>query len=555
MKKKIITFLVIVAVLVGIVGFWNWQRNTYSKEDLKLEILGQDQTTLGEEVEYIVKYKNNGNFRVENPQLIFDPPENSISDGKVLGRQTLGAEKLGDAIYPGEEKTVSFKMRLFGKEGETKIAKAILSYQPKNLKSKNESSTSFTTTIKSVPLTFEFDLSSQIEAGENFRFRINYFSNVNYPLTDLRVQIDYPSGFEFSESVPKAIDKNEWDIPVLNKSEGGKIEIAGSLSAEIGDAKIFRAQLGIWQDGQFIPLKDVEKGVELVKPSVYVRQEINKNPQYSASAGDWLHYEIYFKNIGDDELTNLFIINKLEGEALDFQTLKSDMGAVQAGDNSVIFDWRKISKLQYLAPLEEESVDFWIKVKDDLGNVKNPTLRNKIFIGQVKEEFITKISSKLEVSQKGYFQDEAFGNSGEMPPKVGQPTTYTIVWQAKNYYSDVKNARVKAVLPPQSSLTGNIFPEEAATKFVFDSESREVSWSAGDMEKGVGLSGPGPSIAFQISFIPTQSQIGQSPEIIGEATISGEDSWTDATLEGKSPAVTTALPDDPTINNDMKKVQ
>jgi hypothetical protein len=555
-KRRTFSFIIgILVILIITITFLNWRKNIYSKEVLKLEILGPAEVTLGQEVEYVVKYKNNGNFRLEDPELVFQPPENSIKDEKIFERQILGKDQLGEAIYPGEEKSIPFKMQLLGKEGEVKIANASLSYQPKNLKARYTSTTSFTTTIKSVPITFEFDLPSKVEVNKDFVFRINYFSNLDFLLTDLRCQIEYPSGFEFIESTPKSLEKTEWVIPVLNKSQGGRIEIKGTITGEIGEAKIFKAKLGIWKEGEFILLKEAERGVEMTKLSLYLRQEINGNPQYIAMSGDWLHYEIYFKNIGDEELNNLSLINKLEGEAFDFQTIKSDLGITRPGEDSVVFDWARVPKLQYLAPMDEGKVDFWIKLKDDLGNVKNPILQNRVFIGQLKEEFLTKISSKLEIVQKGYFEDEIFGNSPPLPPKVGGTTTYTIIWQVKNYYSDVKNAKVKATLPSQVSLTGKIFPEEMASKFAFDSQSKEIVWSIGDLEREMGISKPPLTLAFQIAFSPDESQKGQTPEIIGEAKISGEDSWTESEIKAIFSAITTALPDDPTMTKEKGIIQ
>jgi hypothetical protein len=554
--NKFFSFLIILAVIAGVAGFiWNWQENIYSKGDIRLEILVHQEADLGQEVEYIVRYKNNGNFRLDNPELIFEAPEYSLSEGEIFERKILGLEDLGAAIYPGEEKTFSFKMNLLGKEGDIKIVRASLSYQPKDLKAKYESSSSFTTQIRSVPITFDLDLPSKIGSGKDFNIKINYFSNIDYLLTDLRCQIEYPVGFEFIESTPKSIEKTDWDIPVLNKAEGGRIEIVGNLSGDIGEARVFKAKLGIWKDGEFILLKEITKGVEIVEPLLYLRQEINGNPQYVTFPGDWLHYEIYFKNIGDEDLDNLFMVSTLEGESFDFQTIRSDSGSHQSGDNSIVFDWRNIPKLQYLAPLEEGKVEFWIKVKDDLGNVKNPTLKNKVFVGQAKEEFVTKISSKVEITQKGYFEDEVFGNSGPLPPEVGRSTTYTIMWQVKNYYSNIKDAKVKAVLPKNVELTGEIFPKDEIEKFTFDSDSREIVWSVGDLERGVGASGETLTLAFQIFFRPDESQRGQTPEIIGGARIMGEDSWTETIIQGSAPAVNTLLPDDPTVEEEMGVVK
>jgi len=555
MKLNLAKIFILILFLTGALFYWTFRKNIYSKEVLKLEILGPSEVTIGKEVEFIVKYKNNGDFRLEEPELIFEPPENSLKDGQIAKREILKQEKLGVAIYPGEENSFSFKVRIFGKEGETKVARATMSFRPKNLKAKYSVSTSFSTQIKSVPITFEFDLSSKIETTKEFSFKLDYFSNLDFPLTNLRIQVEYPKSFEFFSSNPQSIEKTEWEIPVLNKGEGGRIEIRGKILGEIGKVEMFKARLGILKENQFVILKEIEKGVEIVKPSIFLRQEINGSPEYVATPGEWLHYTIYFKNIGDEEMKNLALISKLEGEAFDFQTIKSDLGECKPGDDSVIFDWRRVPKLQYLAPREEGKVDFWIKLKDNLGNVQNPILKNKIFILHMKEEFVTKISSKIEVSQKGFYYDEVFGNSGPIPPKVGEVTTYTILWQVKNYYSNVKNAKVRAKIPEYVSLTGKIFPEEMASKFSFDPQSREIVWSLGDLEKGKGVFTPPLSIAFQIAFLPTQSQKGQTPEIIGEIKISGEDSWTGKILEATSTSINTTLPDDPQIKPEMGIVQ
>jgi hypothetical protein len=550
--SKTTIFFIFFAVLIVLGGFfWYWQGNIYSKEAVRLEILGPSDITLGDEVEYIVKYKNSGDFRLDDPELIFEFPEYSVKDEEMLDRQVLDSDELGQAIYPGEERSFSFRARPLGKEGDIKIAKAYLSYQPKNLKARYESVSSLTTRIKSVPISLDFDLPSKAESAKDFTFKLNYFSNADYLLTNLRIQIEYPTGFEFISSSPKSLEKTDWQLPILNKSEGGRIEVSGNISGQIGDARIFKAKLGTWKDGEFILLKEASRGLEITKLSIYLRQEINNNPQYVALPGDWLHYEIYFKNIGEEDLKNLFMVSQLDSEALDFNTIKSDFGVNQQGDNSIVFDWRKVSQLQYLIPKQEGKVDFWIKVKDELGNVKNPTITNKVFIGQIKEEFVTKISSKIEVAQKGFFSDEVFGNSGPIPLRVGQPTTFTIMWHITNYYSDIGNARVKAVLPQGVELTGEIFPEEKISDFSFDSESREVVWAVGDVEREVGITKPVLTIAFQIRFIPLEIHKNQKPNIIGEATITGEDSWTEAIIQATSPAVNTTLPDDPTVEADL----
>lgn len=547
MRNKFILSIVIIAALAGILGFWHYQRNSYSKDILKLEILGPDEADATREVEYAVKYKNNGNITLQEPRLTFEYPENSIMEqGKSLRQEIV----LND-IYPGQEQTFNFKGRLLGKEGDIKIAKASLSYKPKNLNAKYESDTSHAIKIKSVPLTLEFDLPSKIESGAELDFNLNYFSNSDYPLSGLGIKIEYPSDFDFVSASPKTLGENEWDIGLLNKAEGGRIEITGNLKGNADENKMFKAQLGSWQSGTFVVLKESIRAVTIVTPSIYISQQINGNPQYVASPGDVLHYEIFFKNIGEEPFRNSFLVAKLEGVAFDFQTLKAPFGEFEVGDNSIIFDWRKVSDLRFLDAHKEGRIEFWINLKEDWlvsgSQDINPVIRNKVYLSQVSQEFITKVNSEIEVAQKGYYQDEVFGNSGPIPPEVGRATTYTVIWQVKNYYNDVNNMQMKAVLGQGVSLTGRIFPQDAV--LTFDSNSREVIWKLDSLAAGKGVLDAGPSVAFQIAFSPAILQKGKIPNLIGKAAITGEDQFTGQIIKGEAAAINTTLPDDTTVEN------
>ena len=193
-------------------------------------------------------------------------------------------------------------------------------------------------------------------------------------------------------------------------------------------------------------------------------------------------------------------------------------------------------------PQEENKVEFWVNLKSDyeIPSLSGQlTVKNNVYLNQVTEEFVTKVNSKLVVDQKGFFQDEIFGNSGPIPPQVGQTTTFTINWQAKNYYNEVRNVKVKVVLPQDVQLTGKIFPEDS--RMTFDSLSREIVWEAGDLQVGQGVLNPAPNISFQVSLIPNFFQPSQSYDILGPVQITGEDVWTGNIAETILPALNTSV--------------
>ena len=94
MNKKILFIALFLVILIGSVTYWFYLQSTFSKEILRLEILGSDTAKVGDEITYTIKYKNNGNTVLENPKLIFYMPDNSLTeDGKTIINQKIFKEK------------------------------------------------------------------------------------------------------------------------------------------------------------------------------------------------------------------------------------------------------------------------------------------------------------------------------------------------------------------------------------------------------------------------------------------------------------------------------
>ena len=365
-------------------------------------------------------------------------------------------------------------------------------------------------------------------------FSVNYFSNLDYPLADLRIKLEYPSGFQFLEGQPLSIENNEWIIPILNKAEGGRISIKGQVSGSVGDSKLFKAQLGFWKNDKYILLKETSKATFLTEASIYITQFINNSPQYIPHAGGLLHYEIFFRNVGSEALEDLSMLVKLDGNAFDLDTIKSDTGKFNTGDNFIIWSKRESEGLQLLDVNQEGKVEFWVELKNDwpLANNSgfNQIIRTKISIGQTNEEFSSKVSSKLALNSEVVFRDESyFNNSGPYPPQVGEYSTLTVFLGVKNYFNEVKNVKLKAVLPRYVDLTGQISPSDS--KLVFDQQSREMIWNVGDLEVGKGILIKGPELAFQVRIKPDIDMPIIS--ILENVVISGDDQFTGSAIEEK----------------------
>src|SRR5581483_4222813 len=177
-------------------------------------------------------------------------------------------------------------------------------------------------------------------------------------------------------------------------------------------------------------------------------------------------------------------------------------------------------------------------IPDDQKN--NVSVTNTVQAADISEVFATQINSKLSLSQTGYYSSQqGIQNSGPIPPQVGSATTYTIVWQLKNLFDDASNIKVRAVLPPNVSLTSQVSPASQLSNVSFDNVSREMVWSVGSLPATQSA-----SLAFQVSLLPADPQRGTVATLIGQASVFGEDRTTGATIKTTVSGVNTSLPDD-----------
>lgn len=551
--------LILVVVFLIIAGLMIWRGLiSFDKNKVKLEILGPERIVSGDEATYTVKYNNNTNVALQELKLVFYYPEGSLPlEGQDL-TQTIDLDDLGK----GKENQIEFKARIIGLKGSEKTARAKLSYQPSTISSRFENQAEFSTEIISVPLVLDFDLPERLVSGQSFTFALEYLNQAEVNFEDLRLQIEYPIGFNFQSSEPQPLEKdNLWSIGDLMAGEEGKIFINGIIDGQEGDIKSFQAKLGILKEGQFIPYTEAIEALQISVSPLFVSQAVNERTDYIAKAGEVLKYKIKYRNTTDIGIKNVIITAHLEGQALDLTSLKLEEGSF---DNQLIaWNAGNLPELEFLEPFEQGEIRFSVKIKDPLP-IKNYADKNFIITNTVKidsseapislvniqisgqSQLVTKIASQMTLDAKGYFNDDLIKNSGPIPPKVGETTTYTIKWQLSNTSNDLKDVRVVASLPPHVKWMNKIEPASADLKY--QSQTGQLVWSVGLLPAATGILLPVKQVAFQVAITPSLVHVGNLVELIGKSRATDEDSFTGLKLESSDKPIDTNLPDDLTIS-------
>ena len=263
-----------------------------------------------------------------------------------------------------------------------------------------------------------------------------------------------------------------------------------------------------------------------------------------------IDYSINYRYLTRSQGNNPIVIAKLSGKMFDLSSLEiGDDGQLDARTNAI--NWKLADGVQ------SGSVNFSIKTKDQYP-IRRIGDRN--FVLKVESQFEdsvhatisrseTKIIGQVEIEVKGYFRD-AKGkvvNSGSLPPQVGQSTEFSIHWDITNYATDVSDIRVTTRLPSYVEFVG--VKSKTSGSFSFDEDSPEfLTWEIDKIPATKGVISR-PTIAiFQIRAVPTKEMVGKHMSLIGTTNINATDKFTNTPLSDSDDALTTQLPDDPTLS-------
>jgi len=234
--------------------------------------------------------------------------------------------------------------------------------------------------------------------------------------------------------------------------------------------------------------------------------------------------------------------------------------------------WSPASKesLRALDPGAEDDVKFTINTRERPlvkgSQDKHITLRMKAGINaenlpqelagtdvRSEDAIQFKVSSPILFAAKSVWRASPIVNSGPLPPKVGEKTTYAIVWEIRNFTNDLQNVEIKTALPPNVKWEERIFPAE--TRMVFDAPSGEVKWRIGEVKAGTGVVSPAFIGAFQVSITPSEIDRKKAVVLSKETRLTGLDSFTGQSIERNVESLSTELAADTPTNRDEWAVQ
>jgi hypothetical protein len=571
-KKILLVSLAFFVIAVGVSGFFFLgEKNVFSPDNIDISISGPVSIEGGKELGLQVVITNKNSVALDAAELIADYPTGTKDPDNLTKDMTHRRDFVG-SVAPGGVVNKTTRAILFGEEGSQKEIKISLEYRAPSSNAIFVKEKMYQLAISSSPINVTVETPKEINSGQEMVAKVKVSSNSSSDIKNLIVEVSYPSGFGYKRSnIPPTYKNNIWKIDSLAPGKSESIEVTGVLEGQNEEVKTFRVSTGLESDknaGKIITVyNSALQKIQITKPFVGVSLFLdgNQTPEYVLDGVKSVRGDIEWENNTSDTIINGQLTIRFVGQALDKTTVSADDGGFyQSLDNNITWDKGGVTQFSSIDPGSSGRFSFSFgplalfsegqpKLRNPAIDIEATFTGTRIAAGRAKEQVETKILRRVkiatspQVAARSLYSTGPFVNSGPLPPKAENQTTYTIVWSVSNSSSDVSDATVMATLPPYVKWL-NVFAPNSE-KMSYDPDGGKVKWNIGALKAGTGITSSAREVSFQVAFTPSVSQINTIPQLTSDIFLEGNDDFAGIVVKNTKRGVTTYLSSDPSFKD------
>ncbi|MEA2715080.1 MAG: hypothetical protein QOG91_108 [Candidatus Parcubacteria bacterium] len=554
----------IVAVGIGAYLFYNGA-NLISANNIEISIAGPVSISGGEPVSFDVSAVNKNTIGLELVDMSVDFPAGTTDPDKPGVILQNYRKLLGNIPSDGSVRQ-TVRAVIFGEENIQKQITVTLTYSVKGSSAVFTKKQTYDVLIKSSPISLTASSFKEIASGQPFNIKVEIKSNSQQTLPNVIMKADYPFGYVFiSSDLPPLSGSSVWKVGDLPPGGRRIITLSGKLSGENTDLRAFHFTVGAQSptDPKNIGTQymAVEQDITIQKPFISLNISIDNDQTAADHVGKFGQSERievnWFNNL-PVAVSNMAISVALSGSAYDKTAVRPDQGYFDSAANLITWNQQTNPELGAAAAGDSGKVSFTVTPRDTgtaASPIINPTLvfnasvsGNRAQEADVPETIssaaarTTRISSSVSLSGRLVRTVGPITNSGPVPPKAEQATTYTVIWDVDNASNAVGGAVASVSLPPYVKWLGVTSPP--GEDVTYDQNSGTVSWNVGSVGTHT-VSSSRREMSFQISFMPNINQVNQAPFLVNKAVLNATDNFTGAELMSEQDPLSTRFSTDP----------
>jgi hypothetical protein len=574
-KIAIISGITLAALVLIIGGVVYFRKKAFTEDKVSVSISGPSSTESGDLTTIDIDYKNDNWADLKNVVLYINYSENfKLEDNLSLQANGPNASQYNIGTLKGRTSgRFEIKGKFFGTKDLLTYIEAKLSYSSSTFSSTFQAENKLATMITSSPLTIEVSGPQTVYSGGAVTYIINFKNTGGEIFKGMMIKSDYPEGFIFSSSEPLAAsEKNAWYVGDIAAGTTGSVKIIGSLSGAVDEIKRFKMYIGTGSGDDFSAYNSNEISTKIIGSPLLVKQTVNdKSDEIMVNANNVLVFKINYQNTGSTPLRDVILTETIKSPILDYAKFSTTgaKGGLDSKTGKITWTGAQVEGLKVLTPGAGGQIIFTIPVKEKI-DVKSVSDKNFSILAvasmdspdiptpegankQIASNAVNiKLNSKLLMTLKGYFNDADIQNTGPLPLKVGQETTFTMHLEIGNISNDITDAQVVMNLAPGVKWKNNYLSKNESVSY--NDRNNILTWNIGSLPAGIGILTDPKSLVFQIGVNPSQTQVGNYASLINSTTFSASDVFTKQNLTLKLDEKNSSLTEDISVG-DMGKVE
>lgn len=577
LTKILITSIVFFCVALGIGTYLvlNGQ-NIVSANNVDITVSGPVSISGGEPTSFDVQVLNQNNIILQDVVFSVDYPAGAVDTQDSL-KVLKNTKDTMDNINPGGVGQKTIQAIFYGEENSKKTMNITVEYRVQGSNATFKKSKTVDILIASSPLNISISSYKEVNSGQEFEIAITLQSNSKEVLRNVLLKVVYPFGFKYISSDIKSVtpDNTVWRVGDMPPGVKKVVKIKGSLEAQNNESRNFRFSAGspVAGSDRLIATEFTSGMLEVAiqRPFMTVEVAVNGDTNTEKFVSNYntpINVSVnYFNNLSTS-IKDAEIKVKLEGSAFDKNGVTVDSGLYRATDSEIVWNPVSLAELRSIEAGGNGKVNFTFIPKDlstRLKPVTNPSVKFSIDIqGKRTSERDVPENIKLSSSQEVKVMSNLalggqvlratgpFTNTGLVPPRVDQQTTYTIVWTVDNTVNNASDVQVRSALPAYVKWLGKISP--STEDVIYDASSGELVWNVGSIGTNTAGTPKRKQLAFQVSLQPTLAQAGQSPVILNSSAVTATDDFTGVSLKSSLGVLKTSSVNEAGVKEDDGKV-
>jgi hypothetical protein len=530
--------------------------------DINISINSPVSISSGENFTFDVIIENKNDLPMQSIDLAIEYPEGTREGSDVsinLPRERKDIGEIGADTFLRETRDVF----LFGDEGETKEIEVKLVYRIPDSNAVFEKRKIFEVVLKSTPVRMNVATVKEITAGQPLTFDVEIVSNSNESLDNIIVKAEYPFGFIFGNStIPTGDSDNVWYIDKIDPKEKITFTITGDIQGQSNELKFFKFETGLKDeerdDEVGVLFASTGKTISVQRPFLEIDLAIEgDNSSVINLDPDTINrMTVSYRNNTQSVIKDAELVLKLDGIALDKTSVVADKGFYNSSDNTIVWNKTTYGNFEQLDVGEGGTLELSFRSKPLTGNerFKNPEITfsaqvkgRRVQEEEVPEEIVSEVFKTVRYNtvvlydQNSLYYDGPFQNSGPIPPKAEEETTYTIMFALSNSSNRISRGTLEMILPNYVYFKDQIWP--SGQEVTYKQVDRKVTWDIGEIKENVGYNADKIEMAFQVGFIPSVTQSGSAPVLVEGIKFIGTDLFTGEQIVVEGDIITTGIAD------------